>query len=78
MALGDRFSTNVAGDSVQVTVVLHTDIPDQNGWQESFQICRTDSGSYIVFQNHGFALTYPVSKEEALKVYSEQLAKEAF
>lgn len=78
MALGDRFSTNVCGDSVAVVVVLHTDIPDQNGWQESFQIARTDNGQYIVFQNHGFALTYPVSKAEALKVYTEQLAKEAF
>lgn len=75
MALGDRFSTIVAGDSESVVVVFHGEAPDVNGWTESVQVAMLDNGTYMAFQNHGLQLCWPTTKQEACRVMAEQLAK---
>jgi hypothetical protein len=75
MALGDRFTTNIAGDDVSVVVVFHGEAPDDNGWTESVQVAILNNGQYMAFLNHGLQLTWPTTKQEACQVMAEQLAK---
>lgn len=75
MALNDSFSVNIAGDSVRVTVVMHCDMPDENGWQDSLQIVKLDSGSFMAMKNHGLALSWPDSIESTTAVIAEEINK---